>query len=192
MTMKKILSLIPFAVILASVFCTQSCTKKVELTRIMLEDSIRHYYPLVQGTDLVLMCRIANVGEAPLVLTDIQPSCGCIVEDLNSNNIIPPGKIGNFRFTYRSERNSGYVKHSIRFFGNIEPEGIAMLKFDVNVVPPALGSPDYEELHKEREEYDIAAGIKSLVDGEANQRGYWTNDNEYSRGHTRYYWKRSE
>lgn len=190
--MKRTITYISFAMLLCTLFCTTSCRKKVELTRVMVEDSIRHYYPLVQGTDLVLSCRIANTGKTPLVLTDIQPSCGCIAENLNDNNVVPPGKIGNFRFTYRSERNSGYVKHAIRFFGNIEPEGIAVLTFDVNVVPPALGSPDYEELHKEREEYDIAAGIKSLVDGEANQRGYWVNDKDYSRGYNRYNWTRSE
>lgn len=190
--MRKLTYFISLLLLFTSIVCTTSCKKSIEMTRIMVEDSIRHYYPLVQGTDLILMCRIANIGKTPLVLTDIQPSCGCIVENLGTNNVIPAGKIGNFKFTYRSERNSGYVKHSIRFFGNIAPEGMAILTFDVNVVPPALGSPDYEELHKEREEYDIAAGIKSLVDGEANQRGYWINNEEYSRGYDRYYWKRTE
>lgn len=166
-----------------------SCRKKIEMTRILVQDSIRHYYPLVQGTDLTMQWRIANIGETPLVLTDIQPSCGCLIKDPEDNNVIPPGKETLLKFTYRSEKNCGYVKHTIRLYGNIVPQGMACLIFDVNVVPPALGSPDYEELHKQREEFDITTGVKTLVDGDETQRGYWTNDNEYSRGYNKYYWR---
>ena len=72
------------------------------------------------------------------------------------------------------------------------PKRYGHLVFDLNVVTPALGSPDYEEQHKNRNEYDIATGAKTIVDGNESQRGYWTNENEYSRGYNKYYWRQEE
>ncbi len=187
---KKYASIFGVSLLLGAVtFTNTSCKKKVDMTHILVQDSIRHYYPLVQGTDLTLLWRIANVGETPLVLTDIQPSCGCIVENSEENNVIPPGKQMLLKFTFRTERNSGYVRHTIRLFGNIAPKGMANLIFDTNVVAPALGSPDYEELHKDRNEFDVTTGAKTLVDGTTAKRGYWTDDNDYSRGYNKYYWR---
>lgn len=190
---RRVLSLaVTTLLMLCALFTGSSCSKTLPMTDILVQDSIRHYYPLVQGTDLVLLWRVANVGETPLVITDIQPSCGCIVLDQDENNVIPPGKQRLFKFTFQSEKNTGYVRHTIRLFGNIAPKGMANLVFDLNVVVPALGSPDYEEQHKDRNEFDIAAGIKTLVDGNEAQRGYWTDNNEYSRNYNRYYWNKDK
>ena len=183
-----IITILPLMALLG---ITASCTKKLPMTTIVVQDSIRHYYPLVQGTDLTILWRVANTGQAPLVLTDVQPSCGCVVMDKKDELVIPPGKDVVLRFIYRSEANTGYVRHTIRLFGNIVPKGMASLIFDLNVVVPALGSPDYEEQHKKRNEFDIQTGVKKLVDGDESQRGYWTDESNYSRGYNRYYWWKS-
>ncbi len=177
---------------LAVAFGSTSCKKRIGMTNIMVQDSIRHYYPMLQGQDLVLLYRLVNVGDKPLILNDIQPSCGCVTKDPEDNNVVPKGKEVLLKFVYHSERNTGYVRHTIRIFGNIAPKGVAELVFDTNVVPPALGSPDYEERYKERNDFDMMTGVKSAVDGNESQRGYWTNENEYSRGYNRYYWRKSK
>lgn len=176
--------------LVVTLFAGVSCNKKLPLTTIMVQDSIRHYYPLVQGTDLIMLWRIANTGETPLVLSDIQPSCGCLVTNSDDKIVVPPGKDALLEFVYHSNANSGYVRHTIRLYGNIVPQGMASLVFDLNVVVPALGSPDYEEQHKDRNEYDVMTGVKNLVDGYENQRGYWTDENDYSRGYNKYYWRK--
>ncbi len=177
------------AMALAATVGFTSCSKEVDMTHIVVQDSIRHYYPLVQGTDMELSWRIANVGKDPLVLTDIQPSCGCISEDLNKNNIVLPGEETTLKFKFKTEGYTGYVRHTIRLYGNIFPKGMACLIFDTNVVVPTLGSPDYEERFKIRNERDVASGIKTLVDGNEGQRGYWTDLNEYSHGYNKYLWR---
>ena len=171
-----------------ALFALSSCKKKVENTSIVIMDPSRHYYAMLQGTDLELSWRIANAGTEPLVLTDIQPSCGCIVEDLDDNNIIPPGKEATLKFVFHTEKNTGYVRHKIRLFGNIKPDGMAVMVFDTNIVPPN-GEHDYEELYIERNEKDLSDGVTTLVDGNTGQRGYWTDDNEYSRSSKRYPWR---
>lgn len=180
--------------LLAALFLTvagcSSCSRKLDMTQVVVEDSIRHYYPMLQGTELEMVWRIANAGDEPLVLTDIQPSCGCIVADPEDSYVVAPGRELYLKFTYDSEKNSGYVRHTIHLYGNIAPDGVAELVFDTNVVPPALASPDYEERHKTRREFDIMRGVKTLIDGEESERGYWVDPDDYSRGYQKYPWRK--
>lgn len=124
-----------------------SCKKKVGVTTVEVEDPVRHYYPVVAGDELSLTYRLTNVGTEPLVIDDVQPSCGCIVADV-PDGIVPPGDDLLLRFTYDSSKNVGYVRHVVRLFGNIVPDGVVSLVFDVNVVPPSDNVPDYEERHR--------------------------------------------
>ena len=52
---------------------------------------------------------------------------------------------------YDSRKNVGRVEHSIRFWGNISPGGMAEMRFDVNVVPDANYHHDYEEMFDKTE-----------------------------------------
>ena len=166
-----------------------ACKRKLGKTQIVVEDSIRHYYPMLQGTKLIMPWHIGNAGDEPLVLSDIQPSCGCIIADPQDSYVIPPGKELILKFTYDSSKNSGYVRHTIRLFGNIAPNGMSELVFDTNVVPPAQASPDYEERYMLADQFDVMAGVKELVDGSESERGYWIDKGEYSRGYRRYPWR---
>lgn len=166
-----------------------SCERKLGVTQIVVEDSIRHYYAMLQGTQLEMLWRIANVGDEPLVLRDIQPSCGCVIADPQEHYVIPPGREMLLRFLFDSGKNTGYVQHTIRLYGNIAPDGIACLIFDTNVVAPALGTPDYEEFHRTSDQFDIVVGVKELIDGNEAERGYWIDRGEYSRGYQRYPWR---
>lgn len=152
------------------------CTHEMSMTRVAVQDSIRHYYPLVQGTPLTLVWKVTNVGSAPLVITDVQPSCGCIEEDPEQTYVIVPGKEEYLKFTFHSEKYCGYVHHTIRLFGNIEPEGMAALSFDTNVVPSATANYDYEELYKAQKELERTSGgdkkTEEMLQDEMT-RGYW-------------------
>lgn len=162
-----------------------SCKKSVSMTSITVQDSIRHYYPLVQGTDLTMVWHVTNTGNSPLVITDVQPSCGCIELEKEQEYIVIPGKGIHLTFIFHSSKNCGYVKHTIRLFGNIKPSGMASLIFDTNVVPPADFIPDYEQLYKEQQTMEmVAEGSISVFDENADKdpkellqdklkKGYW-------------------
>lgn len=77
-------------VIVCSVVVLKACSKVVYPTQIVVQDSIRHYYPLIQGQDIVMKYRIANIGKEPLVITDIIAGAGCESIDKQHNNIILP------------------------------------------------------------------------------------------------------
>lgn len=163
------------------------CSKRVGPTTVIVQDSVRHYYPVVSGQELDLQYNVANIGDVPLVITDVQPSCGCISVDGDNNNIVPPGKKITLKFKYRSEMNVGYVRHVIRLFGNIRPNGMAALVFDVNVVPQSGITRDYEEVYK-----DVSAsrtGVEGLVNGDESERGYYVDIERDSRSHARFPWR---
>ena len=151
-----------------------SCRKEVRPTSIEIKDPDRHYYPIKQGQQLDIMFTITNTGNTPLLITDIQPSCGCIIIDKSSHVIIPEHGTKQFRATYNSIKNIGLVTHCIRIYGNILPTGKAEIKFDVNVVPDADYTRDYEELFQD---FNVKNGIvKEMVDGKESEQGYYVGN----------------
>lgn len=163
------------------------CKKRVGLTAVCVEDSVRHYYPVIAGQELDLQYRLANIGKEPLVIKDIQPSCGCISVDKDRNNIVPPGKEITLHFRYNSLMNTGYVRQMVRLFGNFYPKGMAVLVFDVNVAPKE-NDPWYYEQMKDEEDRDKR--LEGLVDGDESEKGYYVDIDRDSRAHTKYPWRK--
>lgn len=160
-----------FLVAIGYLLFAMACRKVVEPTDIKISDPVRHYQPILQGQELEIVFPVTNTGKNPLVILDIQASCGCIVVERKSHVIVPPEQTEYVRLKYNSTKNIGQVVHTIRLYGNIQPSGIAEMKFDVNVVPAADYTRDYEELYRE---YNLKNGIvKQFVDGNENERGYY-------------------
>lgn len=155
---------------MAMVFAT-SCQHTVEPTTMEIKDSIRHYYPIVQKDELRMSYDITNTGKEPLVITEILPVCSAITLESGMPEIIPPGKTEKLEFLYHSGMNIGYVNHDIHIYGNMLPEGEALISFDVHVVHPTLDKSDYEEIHFEEQ-----SKMAELVDGKLGEKGYWVGD----------------
>lgn len=179
----KVMVLSALAVLLSGL---SACSRKVGPTTIEVVDSLRHYYPIVAGEELMLSYYVKNVGKEPFVIDDIQPSCGCIAVD-DDEEVIPPGDSLLMHFTYDSVKNIGYVRHTIRIFGNASPRGVVNLVFDVNVVPPSVESPDYEEQYYE--ERRKGGDIEDAVNGKSSEKGYYVDINQDSRSHKLYPWR---
>lgn len=171
--MRKLL--IPvMAVCLTTASCDKLLHKELKPTVMGVKDSVRHYYPVVLGDELSITCRISNNGEEPLAITDIQPSNFSIRLTSPMPKLIPPGGTEDLNFVFNTEKNVGYAQHEIRFFGNIIPDGVAMLTFDTHIVRPTVDQFDYEEVYfnHRRDLLDV------LVDGEQGQKGYWVDGSE--------------
>lgn len=167
------------------------CQKKIGWTTVRVRDSIRHYYPVIAGQILNISYEIENTGDEPLIIRDIQPSCGCIVPELKTRMVVPQKK-KVLLFKYESAKNIGHVEHVIRIHCNAnQPTGIVKLIFDVNVVPPADYTPDYEELYKEAVERNNI--IRGLVDGDESEKGYYIDTPaQDSRAQKKYPWIQEE
>ena len=161
--MKRLLTL------LCSVLALAGCTTRVQFTTVEIKDPVRHYYPILQGQELTVNIRIDNSGKVPLVVRDIQPSCGCIVLESDHEMVVPPDRSMYVTLRYDSRKNVGKVEHSIRFWGNISPNGMAEMRFDVNVVPDANYHHDYEEM------YDKTESARKLKGHEDSGVGYYVD-----------------
>ena len=172
MKRKTISGILAAVVMLALSSLTSGCERRILPTALCVTDSVRHYYPIVAGEKLNFSFVLRNIGDSPLLLDDIQPSCGCIAGKLNAN-VIPPHDSLTVAFTFDSSKNVGYVKHAIRLYGNILPRGMATLVFDVNVVPPSDHDPDYEEVYHEQQA--ASSTLEELVDGKPSEKGYYVH-----------------
>lgn len=185
--MRKFLYTLIFAVVCCAVM--SGCRKSIGTTTVAVKDSVRHYYPVIAGQVLNISYVLENTGDQPLIIRDIQPSCGCIVPELNTRMVLPGNKM-SLLFKYESAKNIGFVQHVIRIHCNVKPRGMIKLVFDVNVVPHADYTRDYEELYKDAvEKSDI---IRGLVDGDESEKGYYVDVNHDSRSQKKYPWRKSE
>lgn len=158
-----------------------SCHKKLGITTIEIEDSIRHYPPVILGDRLDMVYVITNTGNEILVITDIQPSVPTIEVSENNVTNIPPGESAAFRFSFHSDKNVALTEHIIRIFGNIYPKGLAEIFFDTHVVRPSIDLSDYEEVFQKT----IQSSGEHLLDGRYSEKGYFT-DEDYHNPDDRY------
>ena len=131
-----------FLLLLIALVALVGCSRKVQYTTVEIKDPVRHYYPILQGQELSVMIRLTNKGKVPLVIRDIQPSCGCIILESDHEMVVPPERSMMVTLKYDSRKNVGKVEHAIRFWGNISPSG---------VVPDASYHHDYEEMYDKEE-----------------------------------------
>ncbi|MDD3738811.1 MAG: DUF1573 domain-containing protein [Lentimicrobiaceae bacterium] len=160
-----------YVLLLAVLVFITGCREKDSKTTLKITDNYRHYYPIITGQELDIMFELENTGENPFRLKDIVTSCGCITLKKSSIRVISPGKKGLLRMTYDSRKNIGYVKHYITLYGNFTTTDKIDIVFDVNVVPDAHYTRDYEELYLEK--IKEQGGFKRFVEGDANRKGYY-------------------
>lgn len=148
-----------------------SCNVKDKRTNIEVVDNNRHYYPILRGQEKEIVFRIKNTGKNPFLLNDIFTSCSCLkISKKSSIKSIPAGREGFLRLNYTAISNIGYAKYYVTLYGNFDTIDKKEIKFDINIVPNALYTKDYEEIYKEIKDKN---NIKRGVDGKESERGYY-------------------
>lgn len=170
----RFVPLIAMAAILAVGF--GSCKKKeLKEADVVITDPDRHYYPVIQGQYLPIQYEIENISDEPLVIQEIQTSCGCLIPKDELPIIVLPNKKNTIKLAYNSNKNTGYVDHQIYLYGNFKDSALRVLTFDTHVVPPADYTRDYEVLYQEEMEKGVPS-LKDMVDGTSVNKGYYTDE----------------
>lgn len=143
-------------------------------TTIEIEDPVRHYYPILQGQKQNIIVKVTNTGDEPLKIHKVLPSCGCTIASY-PKNAIAPGNVALIEMEYNSIKNIGKVGIYTTLIANTNKHHHTIY-FDLNVVPDALYTKDYEELYHIQEEEK--GGLQELVEGETNERGYIVDSTE--------------
>lgn len=168
--MKNIFLFISLILILSSCEFRKPSLDKVKRTKMEVEDPERHYYPILRDSELNIAYKFYNRGAEPLIIYEVQASCGCIKIDY------PKGSIGQDDFgfitlSYDSAKNIGYVEFFITIVANTEKDVFTTVKFDLNVVTSPHYTKDYEEIYLQRRKEKLAGE----VDGDLTEQGYYTD-----------------
>lgn len=109
--MKKILSIL--AIILA--FAAQSNAQG----NIKFKETSHDFKKIAEGTQATYSFEFTNVGKAPVVISNVQPSCGCTTPEWTREPIMP-GKTGKVTASYNSTGRPGSFSKTITVVNNGE------------------------------------------------------------------------
>lgn len=86
---------------------------------------------IVEGEKVTYTFKFTNVGNAPLVISSANASCGCTVPEY-TKSAVQPGEQGEVNVTYNSEGRSGMNAKTITLIANTEPN-TKVLKISADV-----------------------------------------------------------
>lgn len=169
--MKKLLILFILTISISACEFRKPDINNVRKTKMEIENPERHYYPILRGSELTASYKFYNRGNEPLIIYDVQASCGCIEIDYPSTSI---GKddFGYITLDYDSAKNIGYVEFYVTIVANTEKDIFTTIKFDLNVVTSPHYTQDYEEIYLQRRKEKLAGE----VDGDLTQQGYYVDE----------------
>lgn len=102
-------------------------------TTIQWLDSSRDYGKIPEGQKLDVSFRFRNTGSTPLVIGQVQPSCGCTVAD-PPREPIAPGAEGLIKASFNSNGRVGINHKSLYVTTNTKGSQNFALKFVVEVL----------------------------------------------------------
>lgn len=88
-----------------------------------------------QGDKVEHTFAFKNTGEADLIISNAQASCGCTVPEYPKNTPIKPGESGNLKVTFNSAGKSGQTMKTITVSCNTE-SGSELLKIKTTINVP--------------------------------------------------------
>jgi len=78
--------------------------------------------------------KFTNTGNEPLIITNVQPSCGCTLPKSWPRDPIMPGGSGEIVIAFNSAGKSGKQEKVTMIVSNATNEGSNQIKFSANIV----------------------------------------------------------
>jgi len=99
----------------------KSASKPSEKQPIISFDKTEHDFgTILQGEVVTYSFHFTNSGSMPLIISNVNTSCGCTVGDF-SRAPIEPGKEGFIKATYDSKGHQGFQSRSLTVVSNTNP-----------------------------------------------------------------------
>ncbi|WP_291723571.1 DUF1573 domain-containing protein [Bernardetia sp.] len=109
------------------------------LAAIEFEETVHDFGTIQEGEKVEHIFKFKNTGDVPLILTAVQPSCGCTASDYTKDPVAP-GAEGTISLTFDSKGKPGNVNKTATVKANIEG-GQTLISFKGNVVGEQSGAP---------------------------------------------------
>jgi hypothetical protein len=123
--MKRELSILTFICLL---LCGFTASAQGELK---FEKETHDFGKITEGVLATYEFKVTNVGNEPVVIANVQPSCGCTTPDWTKEPILP-GKTGVIKALYNSTGRPGPFHKSITVVSNsVKPSVVIFIKGEV-------------------------------------------------------------
>lgn len=104
-----------------------------ELTSIQWLDSVQNFGKLTEGEKVIISFHFKNTGNKPLVITNVNASCGCTVPE-KPEAPVPPGGEGVIKAEFNSAGRVGANSKYVNVTCNTETQNYSLL-FEGEVLP---------------------------------------------------------
>jgi hypothetical protein len=91
-----------------------------KMPKIAFESDMHDFGQLMAGENISYSFKFTNTGNADLVITGCDASCGCTVPDYPKGRIAP-GKTGYITVSFKSQGMSGQQVKEIDVYSNTQP-----------------------------------------------------------------------
>jgi hypothetical protein len=140
--MKKILlACLLFSLCLSRGFAQKDGSQKpLSKADIQFREKQFDFSDIVQGDKVSKKFSFRNAGTEPLMILNVQTTCGCTATDWPKQPI-PPGDSSSLMVTFNSAKKIGRINKIVTIYTNgLRPE--ERLKITGNVLPSTAQSPD--------------------------------------------------
>ncbi len=110
---------------------SSALTQTTGVTTIQWLDSMREIGDVPEGEKVETQFRFINTGNSPLVISNVEASCGCTVPEKPSEPILP-GEEGRIKAVFDSKGRPGQNIKELRIYANTT-ETMHTVTFVVNV-----------------------------------------------------------
>jgi hypothetical protein len=95
-------------------------TDTVNVPKIQLEEMAFDFGEITEGASINHSFKLKNTGNTPLIITDVQTTCGCTVPNWNRNPI-QPNATDEIKVQFNSEGKEGKMEKPITIIANTYP-----------------------------------------------------------------------
>lgn len=107
--------------------------KKLAQTNLALSEPDFDFGKIKKGDVVNHVFEVTNTGKNPLIISAVQPTCGCTVPEYTKEPILP-GKKGKITLTFNSANFDGVVHKTATVYANIAKIPIE-LRFTADIQP---------------------------------------------------------
>ncbi|QNJ96837.1 DUF1573 domain-containing protein [Constantimarinum furrinae] len=107
-------------------------TAQAQQAKISFKAETIDYGTIAKGSDGVRVFEFTNVGDGPLIISDVKSSCGCTVPK-KPEGPIAPGAVGKIEVKYDTNR-VGPIRKTVTVYSNAD-QPIKALKIKGEVLP---------------------------------------------------------
>jgi hypothetical protein len=112
---------------------SEAAAATADVTTVQWLDSSQNFGKVTDGEKVVITFHFKNTGTKPLVISNVQASCGCTVPS-KPEEPIAPGAEGKITAEFNSEGRVGKASKNVNVTLNTK-EGVATLLFEGEVLP---------------------------------------------------------